>query len=527
MTDRPSPSPESGSSGADARLAWWARPATVTAFVCAMIAIKLVMAGTTALIRDEAYYSLWALHPLQASYFDHPPAVAWFIKAGYALLGPGELAARLLAVLSIGPIALAIHRTALIIFADRRIAAFSVYAYAVTPGAMLGLLVITPDAPSMLFWMLSIWTAAELLRSGDGRWWIAFGLFAGLGLAAKYTGLFLGAGIVLWLLLDRRNWRWFASPWLYAGGALALAIFAPVIVWNLDNSLSSFEFQFGRSTRGLDVFHWSDVKHLPEFLASQVALLLPGLFILAIAAHWQFARHRENRRDRGLALLVWTGVPALVYFISFSLHSAPQGNWTWPLYAQLSIIAVWAIFAWTPKAGWLRTVQNWTLRAQVPVGLIVTLAIFTQAQSQFIRLPFPDQTLAMHGWAEVTADLEAERERAGIATILARGYGLYGYLESYGRFAGHGYRVLPLDEFHRYGFVDLPDSDDAVDWPVFVAVHVSATEPPGGPPAALANTSPPAQWFGRLLRPAADGVPASAIDLYRLERPEPPLFGRD
>ena len=122
---------------------------------------------------------------------------------------------------------------------------------------------------------------------------------------------------------------------------------------------------------------------------------------------------------------------------------------------------------------------------------------------------------------------ETERRRAGIGTILARGYGLYGYLETYGRFAGHGYRVLPLDEFHRYGFVDLPASDDAVDWPVLVAVHVSGTEPPTGPPAAIANANPPAQWFTRIVRPAADGAPASAIDLYRLERPETPLFGSD
>lgn len=527
MIDAASPPSDSRSADADAPLAYWTRPMVVAGFVCAVIAVKLVMAGTTALIRDEAYYSLWALHPLQASYFDHPPAVAWFIKAGYALLGPGELAARLFGILSVGAASLAIFRTASLIFGDRRIAAYSVYIFNLTPGAMLGLLVITPDAPSMLFWMLSIWSAAELLRSGDGRWWIVFGLFAGLGLAAKYTGLFIGAGIVLWLLFDRRNRHWFASPWLYAGGVVALAIFAPVIAWNLDNGLSSFEFQFGRSTRGLGYFHWNELRFLPEFLASQVALLLPGLFILAAAAHWHFVRHRAERANQGMALLIWAGAPALVYFIAFSLHSAPQGNWTWPLYAQWSIIAAWAIYAWTPDAAWLRTIQRWTLRAQVPVGALVALLIFAQAQFQLIRLPFADQTLAMHGWTEVAAELDSERQRAGIDTILARGYGVYGYLESYGRFAGHGYSVLPLDEFHRYGFVDLPASDDAVNWPVLVAVHVSGTEPPEGPPTAISGTNPPAQWFTRIVRPAADGAPASAIDLYRLERPETPLFGAD
>ncbi len=527
MNDAASSSPEPRSTDTDAPLAYWTRPIVVAGFVCVLMAIKLVMAGTTELIRDEAYYSLWALHPLRASYFDHPPAVAWFIKAGYALLGPSELAARLPAVLSVGLVSLAVFRTAMLVFGDRRIAAYSVYAFNLTPGAMLGLLVITPDAPSMLFWMLSIWSAAELLRSNDGRWWLVFGLSAGLGLAAKYTGLFLGAGVVLWLLFDRRNRHWFTSPWLYAGGAVALAIFAPVIAWNLNNSLSSFEFQFGRSARGLQWFDWTDTKHLPEFLAGQIALLLPGLFIMGAAAHWRFARHRSERGNRGFALLIWTGIPALVYFITFSLHSVTQGNWTWPLYAQWSIVGAWAIYAWKPDWAWLRTIQRWTRRAQVPVGALVAAVIFAQAQFQPVRLPFADQTLTMHGWTEVASNIETERRRAGIGTILARGYGLYGYLETYGRFAGHGYRVLPLDEFHRYGFVDLPASDDAVDWPVLVAVHVSGTEPPTGPPAAIANANPPAQWFTRIVRPAADGAPASAIDLYRLERPETPLFGSD
>jgi len=181
--------------------------------------------------------------------------------------GDLELGARLVAIVSVGIVSLAIHRTAMALLGDHRVAALSVYWFNLTPGGMLGLFVITPDAPSMLFWALALRAAAELHAARDGRWWLAFGLFAGLGLASKYTGLFLGAGIALWLLAHRENRHWFASPYLYAGGALALAIFAPVIAWNLDNGLSSFAFQFGRA--GDVDLSLRDLLHLPEFIAAQ------------------------------------------------------------------------------------------------------------------------------------------------------------------------------------------------------------------------------------------------------------------
>lgn len=520
VTSAASTSPES----ARAAEAGWARPAVVTLFVAAVVIVKLVMAATTDFIRDEAYYSLWALHPLAASYFDHPPAVAWFIAAGYALLGYSELAARFLAVLATVPISLAIHRTAMIVFGDRRVAALAVCFFVTTPAAMLGLLVITPDAPSMLFWALAIWAAAELVRSGDGRWWLAFGLFAGLGLAAKYTGLFLGAGIVLWLLAHRGNWRWFGSPWLYGGGVVALAIFAPVVGWNMANAMSSFSFQFGRTTRGLAWFDWTDVRHLPEFLASQIGLLLPGLFLLATGATALFLAKPKLRADPAFGLLVWTAIPAVAFLIAFSLHSVSQGNWTWPLYPQLAIVGAWGVLVWAPATGLLRRLQRWTLRFQVPVGIVVALLVFVQAQWQPIRLPVTDQTLAMHGWRTIAAELDAERQRAGIDIVLVRDYGLYGYLETYGRFGGHSYRALPLDEFHRYGFVDLPSSNDALQWPVLVAVPATGDGPPR-PPATLDGIGAEPQWFTRLIRPGADGAPAGAVDLYRMERPDRPWFG--
>lgn len=113
-----------------------------------------------------------------------------------------------------------------------------------------GGIIITPDGPTVLFWGLALWALAELMRSQNANWWLAVGLFAGLGLLSKYTNLFLGAGIVAWLLAVPEARRWFASWQLWAGGAVAALCAVPVVIWNAEHGWASFAKQFGRVARG-------------------------------------------------------------------------------------------------------------------------------------------------------------------------------------------------------------------------------------------------------------------------------------
>ena len=74
--------------------------------------------------------------------------------------------------------------------------------------------------------------------------------FAGLALASKYTAVLFGVGVVLWLLLEAQARRWFARWHLWAGGAVALLTFAPVIAWNAAHDWASFAKQGGRAGSG-------------------------------------------------------------------------------------------------------------------------------------------------------------------------------------------------------------------------------------------------------------------------------------
>ena len=54
--------------------------------------------------------------------------------------------------------------------------------------------------------------AGRLNESGDGRWWLAAGLFAGLALLAKFTAVMLVPAVLAFMLVPDWRWRWLNSP---------------------------------------------------------------------------------------------------------------------------------------------------------------------------------------------------------------------------------------------------------------------------------------------------------------------------
>ena len=47
---------------------------------------------------------------------------------------------------------------------------------------------VAPDVALIPFAVAMVWSLVRLAESGDERWWLAAGLFAGLSLLSKLTG---------------------------------------------------------------------------------------------------------------------------------------------------------------------------------------------------------------------------------------------------------------------------------------------------------------------------------------------------
>ncbi len=115
------------------------------------------------------------------------------------------------------------------------------------------------------------------------------GLKGGLGLLAKYSGLFVGLGALVWLLASPSARACLKTPWPWAGALLALVIFLPNLWWQSNHHWMTFAFQFGRVTGG----HLTG-RYLLEFLGAQLGLATPFILILMI---WGGMRARTSRRS--------------------------------------------------------------------------------------------------------------------------------------------------------------------------------------------------------------------------------------
>ena len=188
---------------------------------------------------------------------------------------------------------LAVYRATEILFGGRRAAASATILLNVTLMAAVGTLIVTPDAPLLVASSFAVVCLAKVLETGRGAWWLAVGAAVGAALLSKYTALFFGPAILIWLIAVPKLRRWLISPWLYLGGLVALAMFAPVILWNADHHWVSFIKQIGRAR--IEDFR---PAFIAELIPTQIAFATPLVFILGAMGLYALATRRD-RRDGG------------------------------------------------------------------------------------------------------------------------------------------------------------------------------------------------------------------------------------
>jgi len=414
------------------------------AVALSLTVLRFYVAGRTGLVDDEAYYRIWSLAPA-LSYLDHPPMVAWVIGLGRTLAGDTAFGVRFLAPLSLLAGAVVLWRTAALFYGPE-FARRSVYILLAMPLLAVGGIIVTPDLPSVLFGGLVLWALAELDRSKNANWWLAVGVFAGLGLISKYTNLFLGATIVLWLIAVPENRRWWRAPQLWIGGLIAALITSPVVIWNAQHGWASFAKQFGRVAES----HGSvPGAFTAEFVFVFLVLMSPIIGVLAIAGLVHVTRTAISTRRSGDVLLAAAILPMLAYFLVHSLHDRVQGNWPSPLYPPLAICAAIGLETLVAESR-----RKAVFRAALGLGFLMTGFIYWHAVSPLMEVR-KDPTEQLRGWPALSDAIDAKRREAGAAWVATSSYATTGQL-----FMGLKGRseVAQLDQRIRYIFLPpLPD----------------------------------------------------------------------
>ena len=401
-----------------------------------VLAARVVMAALVPLTADEAYYWLWSKH-LDWGYLDHPPLIAWLIRAGTMLLGDSVLGVRASGILLSGLATWFVWEAARKLLKDQARAAAAALLFNLTLMIGVEMLAATPDMPSIATSAALLFCLARLQQSGNSKWWLWAGLAAGLSLLSKYSAFFLLAGAFLWLLLSPRARGWLRTPWPWSAALLALLIFLPNLIWQTNHDWETFAFQFGRI-----VGHQLTGRYLLEFLGAQLGLASPFVFILGVAG---LAKARPKDDLFLPAMLIW---PAAAYFLIHALHDRVQGNWPGFLYPAFAILAV-AQFGGT---GW----RKWCTRLAAPMAGGILILVYAQALTGFIPLGSRDPLARLIGvgFRPVADSLVGAARVAHAGAILTTDYETTAWL----RFYEPSLKVVQLGETYRYPAAPMPDA---------------------------------------------------------------------
>jgi hypothetical protein len=171
-----------------------------------------------------------------------------------------------------------------------------------------------------LFWAGCVWLALRAWNTGDSRYWLGFGVVAGLGLQNKHAMLFFGFGLVAGMLLTPLR-KSFAQRNLWLGGAIAALIFLPNVLWEIRLHWPTLEFlQNAVKYKNAILTPW-------QFFTAQLLLTAPAVPVW-MAGLWFYFFHPRGKTYRALG---WT------YIIIFAALCAlgGKGYYLLPAYPML------------------------------------------------------------------------------------------------------------------------------------------------------------------------------------------------
>ena len=394
--------------------------AGLAAIAIAEVVLLVAFAGGYGYHRDELYF-VQAGHHLAWGYDDQPPFTPLIGHLATTILGQTPTGLRVPSALALGACVLLAGLTARELGGGRRAQLLAAGAFAASSAMYVGHLLSTTTF-DLLAWTVAVYLVVKLLRTGDVRLWPAIGLTVGLGLENKWLILFLVVSLAIGFVAARR-FDLLRSPWLLAGIAIALALWAPNLIWQAQHG-------WPQRTLSGQISGEDPVGTRIGFLPFQLLLVSPVLAPVWIVGVVWLLRGRHARPFRAIGY-------GYLAFLAIALVGGAKGYYAAGWYAALL------------GAGGVR-LEGWLAerRAKVITGVAVALSACV---SMLISLPIvPQRSLAdtpigsvngdvleTVGWPHFTDAVAgvyrslpaAQRRRAVIFTI---NYGAAGALRRYG-----------------------------------------------------------------------------------------------
>ena len=208
-------------------------PPAAWLIAAAFVVLEVLVSNRYGFQQDELYF-LAASHHLAFGYVDQPP-LAVLLARTTDIFGEHPAAIRILPALAGGAIVVLAARLAALFDGGRTARVLAALTISITP-VLLGAVHVGNTTPyDLLAWaVVTVCVATALLRDRP-RWWLGAGIAAGIGIEDDYLILILLAALVIGILVTSAHRDTIRTRWPWLGGIIALAIWAPNLVWQSAN----------------------------------------------------------------------------------------------------------------------------------------------------------------------------------------------------------------------------------------------------------------------------------------------------
>lgn len=387
---------------------------------------------------DELYYLACGEH-LAWGFVDMPPLFPAITALIRAVLGDSLFAIRLLPTLSGAALVLMTGLMARDLGGRRFAQGIAALGVLTAPIWLALHSLYTMNALEQLLWLAGAWIVVRIDRDGWDKGWLLFGALAGIGMLNKHSMAFFGAAVVVGIVLTPAR-RALRSPWLWLGGVLAVLIYLPNLIWDVQHHFPHFEMLANIKANG------RDVQLNPfAFMVQQAMFLNPIALPLWLGGLVWFLVDREGRRYRILGIMYVAVIVEMFLLDGRVYYPAPA-------YPMLLAGGGVALERWLARWRFVRPAYAGLLALSgavlaplfVPVLPPETLIRYQKALGMAPPAienhklgPLPQLMADRFGWPEMAAEVARiyrslpARDRAK-TTILGQNYGQAGAIDLFG-----------------------------------------------------------------------------------------------
>jgi hypothetical protein len=278
----------------------------VAAIAAFSFALHMMVNGRYGYFRDEFEYIICGNHPAWG-YVDQPPLVPILSRIFRAIFGDSLRSIRLMPALSTSALILLTGLITRELGGKRFAVLLSAITILIAPIYLSGGSLLTSNCDlEVLLWTGCLYCTILAAKRNEPRYWLWFGVIAGIGLEEKYSILVLGFAVVVGLLLTGQR-KFLLSKWMWLGGAAAFLIFLPNLIWNVNNHWPFVELMRNIKAEGRDV-----VLSPWQYFSQQILLVHPLSALIWITGVIAFF---VAQRYRPLRFLGWTYLASFAVFV--------------------------------------------------------------------------------------------------------------------------------------------------------------------------------------------------------------------